>query len=278
MVETFNHATTAKFADTGGKDSKLTAASGEVQPAEQNLALQDPSETLLESGLPEVAKTATEGGKPAHVDVSEVSSGNELLEYGLLGAAGERYCVNPQVLSAFGRGIETMKTQAFAVADLTPYARVAARNADTLGTEMASNLTGTLRLGGERQLNSGRMIMDRDATLVTAMRGPYDPVNAISRYGDAAQFLRTDMGVHSFTKTIGSGPIRGFDIAQEANTALGPAYAQTTLRDGNKIAKFRADEVLEGKGLFTEAQMRAAIEQGQSATSKLYRSVLRTEV
>jgi hypothetical protein len=277
MVETYDSAPTV-VGDMQGKDGKVIAASGEGQPEAENLATKDPSATLLEGGQPAIAKAATEE-LPA-----EASSGVSLSEYGLLGAAfvagavGQRYGFNRQILSMAGRGIETMKTQAFGVADLTPYARVAARNADTLGTEMASNLTGSLRLGGERIFSSGKVVMDRDATLVAAMKGPLAPVNAISRYGDAAQFLRTDMGVHSFTKTVGTGPIRGFDIGQEANTALGPAFAQTTLRDGNKFAKFRPDEVLEGRGLFTEAQMRAAIEQGQAATSKLYRSVLRTEV
>lgn len=287
MVETFDPAPTAKFADNQGKDGKLIAAPGEAQPEEQNLATLDPSETLLESGQTALTKGATEAGQPVAQDAtaepaSEVSSGVSLTDVGLLGAAfaagavGQRYGLNRQFLAMAGRGIETIKTQAFGVADLAPYARVAAQNVDTLGAEMASKLTGTLRLGGERIYGSGKVVMDRDATLVAAMKGPLDPVNAISRYGDAAQFLRTDIGVHSLTRTVGRGPIRGFDISQEANSALG--FAETTLRDGNKFAKFRADEVLEGRGLFTEAQMKAAIEQGQATTEKLYRSVLRTEV
>lgn len=289
MVETFNPAPSAKFADTQGKDGKLIAAPGEAQPEEQNLATQDPSETLLESGQTVIPKGSADAVQPVaqaakEEAAAEVSSGMSLTDVGLLGGAfvagaiGQHYGINRQFLSSLGRGIETMKTQAFGVADLTPYARVAAQNIDTLGAEMASNLTGTLRLGGERILSTGKVAMDRDATLVAAFKGPLDPVNAISRYGDAAQFLRTDIGVHSVTKTVGRGPIRGFDISQEANSALGPAFAQTTLRDGNKFAKFTSDGVLEGRGLFTEAQMKAAIEQGQATTEKLYRSVLRTEV
>lgn len=282
MVDTFNPTQVAGLEDMQGKNGKATVQPGDGQPEAENLATQDPSSALYEGSQVDKQKTAVkaETTELQEVEPAGVSYGEMALIAGAFtaGALGQKYGLNRQFLAMAGRGIETMKTQAFGVADLTPYARVAARNADTLGTEFASNLTGTLRLGGERIFGAGKVVMDRDATLVAAMKGPLDPVNAISRYGDAAQFLRTDIGVHSFTKTIGTGPIRGFDIGQEANTALGPAFAQTTLRDGNKFAKFRPDEVLEGRGIFTEAQMKAAIEQGQAATSKLYRSVLRTEV
>ncbi|MCC7530153.1 MAG: hypothetical protein IT342_16630 [Candidatus Melainabacteria bacterium] len=273
MVETYDSAPTV-LGDMQGKNGKVIAQPGEGQPEAENLATKDPSATLLEGSQP--------AGEVAEV---ENSSGISLTEAGLAagvfvaGALGQKYGLNRQALAMAGRGLETMKTAAFGVTDLAPYARVAERNIDTLGSGWASRFTGSLRPGGEIIDKQGKIFMSTDGTLVaTDKLSPFNPINAINRYGDAAQFLRSDMGVQSFTSTVGRGPINGFAIKHEANDLL-PQLSTTTLRDGNRFARFMQEgHVLEGKGVFTEAQMNAAIQQGQATTNSLYQSVLKFKV
>lgn len=255
-----------------------------------NPATTDPSGKLLEGSgamavppekLPEGAKAAP-GAAVAEV---QQDSGFGLTEAALLtgaayiaGGLGRKYGINQQILSAVGRNIETLKTSATGVANLGTYARFAQRNIDTLGEGTAQRLGGSLRLGGERIDAFGKVVMGRDGTLVTtAERFPLSPINAIDRYGNGAQFLRSDLGVHSIASVTGRGPIRGFDIKYEANTALGGPL-ETSIRDGNRFAKFMAGRVIEGKGQFSEAEMAAAIRQGALATEDLYRSVLKAQV
>jgi hypothetical protein len=278
----------AKLAQPEGLGTNLVQTDGQGDVV--NPATADPSGKLLEGSgamavppekLPEGAKAAS---TPAVAEV-EQDGGFGLTEGALLagaayiaGSLGRKYGINQQVLSAVGRNIETLRTSATGVANLGSYARVALRNIDTLGEGTAQRLGGSLRMGGERIDSFGKVLMGRDGTLVTtAERLPLNPINAIDRYGNGAQFLRSDIGVHSFASVTGRGPIRGFDIKHEANSALGGPL-ETVLRDGNRFAKFMPGKVIEGKGQFSEAEMAAAIRQGQQATEQLYRSVLKVQV
>ncbi len=278
MAETFNQPAVNYVADGQAKDGKqiTTVADGQV---DENVATKDPSGKLLES------TQTTQPTKVAEANAAP-DSGMSYTEMGLLagafvaGAYGQKYGLNREFLSMAGRGIETLKTAATGVADLAPYARFAQRNVDTLGTVVADRLRGTLRLGGEIIDKDGKVFMGRDGTVVSTVNANFlgvSPVNAINRYGDAAQFLRDQDGVHSLATTIGRGPIRGFDVQHEANTLLGDAFSTTTIRDGNKVAKVAAGEVVQGKGLFSAAQIEAAIRQGQATTNSLYKSVLQVE-
>lgn len=293
MVESFDPAHTAKTGEVQSKDGKTLTTSIEG-PGEENLATKDPSIALLEStqgagAHADQAQTVgaqSEKDKAANAAEVESSSGFSTADYVLgsalfLGGAGlQKAGINRQVLAAAGRGIETLKTAATGVADLSPYARVAARNVDTLGAEMADRLRGSLRLGGEIIDKNGKVFMGADATVVSTTKSNFlglNPINAINRYGDAAQFLKSSDGVHSVTSTVGKGPIRGFDLKYEANSMLGTDFATATLRDGNRFAKFMpGGQVLEGRGVFTEAQMNAALRQGQQTTDALYQTVLKT--
>jgi hypothetical protein len=284
MVENFDPAQTGKAAEAASKDG--AALTENVDGQAENLATKDPSATLLESTQTQVAGTkAEEAQVQAQVAEAENSAGFSTADYVLgaglfaAGAGLQKYGINRQLLAAAGRGIETLKTAATGVADLSPYAKVAARNADTLGADMADRLRGSLRLGGDFIDKSGKVFMGSDATVVSTTKGEFlglNPINAINRYGDAAQFLKSSDGVHSFTSTVGKGPIRGFDLKYEANSMLGTDFATATLRDGNRFAKFMPGQVLEGRGVFTEMEMNAALRQGQKATDALYQSVVKT--
>ena len=288
MTENFKPAKAA--ASANGLEANLVPADGQGEGDVLNPATADPSGKLLESAgtaagstekLPEGAKAASS----AAIAEVQQDSGLGLTEAALLtgaafiaGSLGRKYGINQQVLSTVGRNIETLRTSATGVAHLGSYARFAQRNIDTLGAGTAERLGGTLRMGGERIDQFGKVLMGRDGTIVTtAERSPLSPINAIDRYGNGAQFLRSDIGVHSVASVTGRGPIRGFDIKHEANSALGGPL-ETALRDGNRFAKFVPGRVLEGKGQFSEAEMAAAIRQGQTATEELYRSVLRAQV
>lgn len=273
-----------------GLGANIVQTDGQGGEGVLNPATADPSGALLESarsttGPSDKLKEGAQATSAAQVAEVQQDTGFGLTEGALLagaafiaGSMGRKYGINQQVLSALGRNFETLKTSATGLANLSPYARFAQRNADTLGTSTAERLGGTLRMGGERIDSAGKVILGRDGTLVTTQRElGLNPVNAIDRYGNGAQFLRSDIGVHSFASVTGRGPIRGFDIKHEANSALGGPI-ETALRDGNRFAKFMPGRIIEGKGQFSEAEMAAAIRQGQQATEQLYRSVLKVQV
>lgn len=282
MVETFNPAPTAKLGEALGKEAKVIAQTGEGQPEAENLATKDPSETLLEGSQAGAVKLAADGKS---ADVKEVeASGMSYTEMGLLGGAfvagaiGQKYGLNKAALATIGRGIESGKAFAVGSADLAPYARFAKENADIVDTGLVNRLSGWLRPGGDIIDGTGQVFMQADRTVVSTnnLLKP-NAFTAINRFGEVGQFTATDVGMHSITSAVGKGPIRGFAIKHEAIDVL-PGFGTTTVRDGNKLARITDDGVvLEGRGLFSNEQITAAVKQAQTTTSSLLESVLKTK-
>lgn len=284
MAETFNQPPTPIFGESLGKDGKVIAQTkdGQVedgQTVQENPALKDPSQKLLESAQTPSGKKAEE---TAAVDNSSAVS---LTELGLIGAAfvagayGQKYGLNRQALGMIGRGIEAGKSfVAGGAADLAPYARFVSRAPEVADAGLATRMSGWLKPGGDIIDGAGQVFMGADRTVV-ATNNLLKPnvFHAVNRYGDVGKFTTLEGTVHSLTSTTGKGPIRGFAITHE--TPVMEQLANTTIRDGNRFARVMKDgEVfaVEGRGVFSKEELNAAFQQGQDATAALYKSVVKT--
>ena len=284
MVESFEPVQSA------GKSSALSdgaaASRVEDEPGNENLATKDPSATLLESAnaTDDPTKLAVSKSQQAQeIAQKEASSGlsaGDVVLGGALfaaGAIGQKYGFNRQALAMVGRGMEVAKTGLTGEVHLAPYAKFLSRNHEVADAGALAKMHGWLRPGGDSIHGSGQLFMQADRTVV-ATNDLLNPnvFHAVNKYGDAAKFTSSEVGVHSLAQLEGKGAIRGFAVTHE--TPILTELASTTMRDGNRYARFMKDGVvLEGKGVFTPAEMDEAIRQGQKLTSSLYESVVKTK-
>jgi len=284
MVETFDPAQTGKTGDLKGKDGSVLTTVADGQ-GEENLATKDPSATLFEatkqSGeATQVAGAKTEDGQEvAQVEASSgFSTGDYVLGGALFaaGAIGQKYGFNRQALAMVGRGLEVAKTGLTGEVHLAPYAKFLSRNNEVADPSALAKMHGWLRPGADSIHGNGQLFVQADRTVV-ATNDLLKPnvFHAVNKYGDAAKFTSSEVGVHSLVQLEGKGAINGFAVTHE--TPVLTELASTSMRDGNRFARFMKDGVvLEGKGVFTTAEMEEAIRQGHKLTSSLYESVIKT--
>ncbi|MBX9948759.1 MAG: hypothetical protein K2Y39_06340 [Candidatus Obscuribacterales bacterium] len=285
MVETFDPAQTGKTGDLKGKDNSVIANVADGQ-GEENLATKDPSATLYEATRQSGEATQVAGAKAQNgqeAAQAEASSGYSTGDYVLggalfaAGAIGQKYGFNRQALAMVGRGLEVAKTGLTGEVHLAPYAKFLSRNNEVADPSALAKMHGWLRPGADSIHGNGQLFVQADRTVV-ATNDLLKPnvFHAVNKYGDAAKFTSSEVGVHSLVQLEGKGAIKGFAVTHE--TPVLTELASTSMRDGNRFARFMKDGVvLEGKGVFTSAEMEEAIRQGHKLTSSLYESVVKTK-
>lgn len=285
MVETFDPAQTGKTGDLKGKDNNVIANVADGQ-GEENLATKDPSATLYEAARQSGEATQVAGAKAQNgqeAAQAEAPSGYSTGDYVLggalfaAGAIGQKYGFNRQALAMVGRGLEVAKTGLTGEVHLAPYAKFLSRNNEVADPSALAKMHGWLRPGADSIHGNGQLFVQADRTVV-ATNDLLKPnvFHAVNKYGDAAKFTSSEVGVHSLVQLEGKGAIKGFAVTHE--TPVLTELASTSMRDGNRFARFMKDGVvLEGKGVFTSAEMEEAIRQGHKLTSSLYESVVKTK-